>query len=198
MKIQLTESQTEDALDHIGELVTQLQKEHRQLRARWKDDRDGYPTRSMGNAGSPTNQLDDDGTPIPQHPDPVSTIVISRDEAGDPIGQAIANMVDKIANARRHLEGAGSDAARARPPIKLPDPDSIWCKSCERADHREPRDEGELCRWCADWKRNHGQLPWPELVDMHHRGKRITPARIAEVQRARAQTRNTKRRKGKR
>jgi hypothetical protein len=187
VQIELNPADTEDALTHIVDLVAQLRDEHRELRQRFLEDRDGYPTQSMGGGGSPTNELDDDGTPIPQHSDPVGRLVVSRDDTTDPIGNTLAIVVRKIAAARRQLESAVSDAARSRPPLKHPDPDQIWCTSCERADIREPRTEGRsVCWWCRDYRAAHGRLPYPEILKARSRGIRITEQLIVRIEHERA------------
>lgn len=34
-------------------------------------------------------------------------------------------------------------------------------------------EEPELCRWCADFLTNRGQLPSRAQVDAHHKGQRV-------------------------
>jgi len=64
------------------------------------------------------------------------------------------------------------------------------CRSCLRVGVHSPRraEGGDLCRWCADWKRalgRAGDLPvW--FVELHAQGKRVTDA---HVMRAKAEMR---------
>ena len=175
MRIILNTHQTGDALRHITTLVEDLHQAHHELRTRFLNDRDGYPTSSLGGRAGTTNELDDDGTPIPQHTDPVGRLVVSRDEATDPIGNALASLVQHIHTAMRELEAAISDAARARPPLEHPDPDTIWCESHLRYGLHEARLEGNrLCRWCKREQAEQGKLPSRRLIDAHDRGVRIT------------------------
>lgn len=59
------------------------------------------------------------------------------------------------------------------------------CRSCLRAGVHSPRREegGDLCRWCADWKRELGRagdLPvW--FVELHAQGRRITEVHVARA-----------------
>lgn len=181
MRIILNALDTEDALDHLLDLVVVIRREHAELRSRFLSDRDGYPTSSFHH-GSPTNEVDDDGTPIPQRSDPVARIVIARDEPSDPIGFTLATVVAKIQQARRLLEAAVSDAAKTRPPMTITAADDIWCTNCLRAKVHTPRAEGRtLCSWCRDEQSDHGTLPSRRLIEAHSRGVRITERLRAEI-----------------
>lgn len=68
------------------------------------------------------------------------------------------------------------------------DPLPEACKSCARLkDHRgnpvytEVRAAG-LCRWCQDYQTGHGAWPTQLILEAHHRGDRITEARLARIQ----------------
>jgi hypothetical protein len=61
-----------------------------------------------------------------------------------------------------------------------------WCRSCERLEKAEPiGDKGRrgLCRWCADFEDAEKMLPPLALLDMRHRGERITTAAVARLKR---------------
>lgn len=181
MRIALNAEQTDDALDHIEQLTIQARAAHTLVRRRHLEDRDGYPTASLGGSGSATNELDDDGTPLPQHSDPTARIVIGRDEASDTIGIALANLVQNISDARRSLEAAISNAARAWPPVKIKSVDDTWCVSCLRINIHSPRkDDTRYCSWCGQWRAVHNKLPPLEIVQARADGRRITPKLIAE------------------
>ena len=180
MRIILDAHQTDDTLDHILDLITTVRTDHAELRSRFLTDRDGYPTQSLGGGGGATNEVDDDGTPIPQHSDPVGRLVIARIDATDTTGAALASCVNHIRNAMRELEAAISDAARVRPPAQLDANinDQVWCVSCLRIKHCSPIYEKsrarQLCRWCLEFEQAFGVRPPEELVDRHARGARIT------------------------
>jgi len=189
VRVLTTDTQVEDLLDHIEQLTARARRQHRELRARQVLDRDGYPTASMG-GGTPTSEVDEDGTPLPPRSDPTARTVIDRNQGDDPIGQALTKLIGHLYAMRHQGQLADAVAIEAlTPPIKPPkDPTALWCKSCLRANVHTPRADGcgHYCRWCADWRRAHnGELPWVELIDKRQRGIRITPAVIAEVERAR-------------
>lgn len=61
-----------------------------------------------------------------------------------------------------------------------------WCRSCERLEKAEPIGEKGrrgLCRWCADFEDSEKILPPLALLDMRHRGERITTAAVARLKR---------------
>lgn len=198
MRIILNPADTDDALDHIHDLVITLRREHAELRSRYLTDRDGYPIQSLGGGGGgATNEIDDDGTPIPQHSDPVGRLVVARDDPTDPIGQALAELVRKIHDARRLLEAAVSDAGRARPPIKVTDPDELWCENHLKAGMYEPREQGrKVCRWCREERAEHRKLPSIRLMQAKARG-RVTPTLRREIQLRDAEDRRAERKRRK-
>lgn len=60
-----------------------------------------------------------------------------------------------------------------------PDPDDLWCKSCMRDDgYCWPVDDNyrgkKLCRWCAEFFNNEGQMPPLSILRLRHQSKRIT------------------------
>ena len=61
-----------------------------------------------------------------------------------------------------------------------------WCTSCSRLQKAEPVGEKGrrgLCRWCADFQDAEGQLPPLALLDVRHRGARITTATVDRLKR---------------
>ena len=59
-----------------------------------------------------------------------------------------------------------------------------WCTSCARLQKAEPvGDKGRrgLCRWCADFEDAERTLPPLALLDLRHRGARITSAVVAQL-----------------
>ena len=182
MRIVLNASDTDDALDHILDLLIIVRREHAELRSRFLTDRDGYPTRSPGNGGSPSSDVDEDGTPLPPRSDSVANLVVSRDEASDPIGTALAILVHDIWTANKTLQHGIATAANCRPPVTIPDRDEIWCESCIRANVHEPREEGrKLCSWCRHEQTDHGKLPSRRLIQAHARGTRLTDKVRSEI-----------------
>jgi len=66
--------------------------------------------------------------------------------------------------------------------IPLPDPltDEDWCRNHLAAGICEPRDRGDLCRWCYDIGRAHGTAPDTILIRARHQGQRITDTLIGD------------------
>ncbi len=59
-----------------------------------------------------------------------------------------------------------------------------WCTSCARLSKAEPvGDKGRrgLCRWCADYQDAEGAMPPEALLDLRHRGARITTAVVEKL-----------------
>lgn len=220
MRILLNPRDTEAALDRLEDQVATLRAKHRELRALHKVDRDGYPPSSgfdrMPASSQFDEELDEDGNPVldehgvpvkvplPPRSDPVASLVVSTDEVTDPIGSMIAEMVQHIMRADKELESGIGCAARARPPVKVPDPEKLWCENCIKYGVFEPREENrKVCRWCRDENTEHGHYPSRGLVEAHARGTRITAslrssilAREAGEQERQQQRRGKKSRRG--
>lgn len=60
-----------------------------------------------------------------------------------------------------------------------------WCTSCLRVHRCSPRERGDLCRWCDDFKRAEGTLPPAELLEARHRGMKITQTMVRQAKVAR-------------
>jgi hypothetical protein len=61
-----------------------------------------------------------------------------------------------------------------------------WCTSCERLRLAEPigaKGRRGLCRWCADFEDAEGMPPPLTLLDLRHRGGRITRAAVDQEKR---------------
>jgi len=61
-----------------------------------------------------------------------------------------------------------------------------WCSSCERLGKAEPvgeRGRRGMCDWCATFEDREKILPPLALLDMRHRGSRITPALVERLRR---------------
>lgn len=111
---------------------------------------DGYPTRSLGGGGAPTNLLhnfatgedvrdieampDDDVVSIPQHSDPTGEAAV-RDPAADELGRLRRDAKLAALDAMRALERAVSVLSRAWPSPSLDDAsrDRSVCWLCEDA-----------------------------------------------------------------
>lgn len=183
MKIILNDPQTETTLDYLETLLDQIRREHRTLRRRHLDEKDGYRTRASGAAPTVgrTNETDDDGTPLPPRHDPTVMIVIARDDPTDTVGVTLATIVRKITQLSRIAESIVSDAAQVRPPITA-HTDTIWCVNCQQHGIHEPREENRrLCRWCRAELAEHHQLPSRRLVLAHARDARITAKLRSEI-----------------
>jgi hypothetical protein len=62
-----------------------------------------------------------------------------------------------------------------------------WCRSCARLQHMVPVGEKgrrSLCRWCADFEDAEKVLPPLSLLDLRHRGGRISTALVQRELRA--------------
>ena len=182
MRIILDDVQFADALAHIHALANDLEVHHANLLILRRTERDGYRPNSMGGAGSPTNELDDDGTPIPQHSDPVGRLVVERDEARDPVGNALAQLVQHVHTARRNLEAAVGAGRKIEVPKKPDNPDDLWCENClKRANVKEPKAQGaRVCWWCRDEKSERGTYPSRRLIEAHGRG-RVSPWQRTQI-----------------
>lgn len=61
-----------------------------------------------------------------------------------------------------------------------------WCTSCARLSKAEPvgdRGRRGMCDWCASFEDKERILPPLALLDMRHRGSRITPALVERLRR---------------
>ena len=182
MRIILNTAEFGETITRTRVLLDKLEVHHANLLILRRTERDGYPSQSMGGAGNPTNEIDDDGTPIPQHSDPVGRMVVERDEARDPAGNALAQLVQLVHTAWRTLEAAEGAGRKVELPRKLEDQDDLWCENClKRAGVKTTREEGrKVCRWCRDEKAEHGHYPSRRLIEAHGRG-RVTAWHRAQI-----------------
>jgi hypothetical protein len=197
MRIILDRNGVEDALDHSRTLLLEYFELYVELHEHFVKDRDGYPTSSLG-GGSPSNEVDEDGIPLPPRSDPVAAIVIARDEGSGNAGQALAQFVNSLQHARRTLEGAVVGARRVlQPPPNIVPQEDIWCVNCLRAGVKSARaTEGRFCTWCRDDKTERGVYPSPRLVDAHTRRVRLTEADRAGIAQQDAEQRRARKRGG--
>lgn len=186
-RVLLTEVQFTDACDEILELVARLRLQHTTLRRRHAQNprvrRDGYPTRSM-NRSAPGNVLDDEGIPMPPRSDPVGELVVDQDEHDvvDPVHDALAAVVALTNDARRKLEQAECEAARAEPPkTMVVSGDDVWC--AHHLEHRmfEPlgaKARRGLCGWCESFERTYAMKPPPALLRIRAERGKVMPADV--------------------
>jgi hypothetical protein len=145
--------------------------------------RDGYRPHSLGTFASrggdpsdPTGELAAD--------------IADSGEPPDPLNQAIHTITQAVHNTLRTMEAAQSTALNTMPPAPKKEP---GCVSCARHtdNNAEPyyseiysKAKGrELCRWCYDTAREHGDGDWPPLplIVARARGDKIS---IQQVERA--------------
>jgi len=218
-RLGFTAAQFTDVCAAIFDMADELPADDLELRQRLITDvADGYPTQSLGGGGGATNELDDDGTPIPQHSDPVGNLVANQDEKADPLIEAGRRAWSHVRNAMRELEAARSIFASTHPPVDASDleHDRGLCWSCRRAGikntaiHRDSaltdRDTGEprganepRCRNCYDWALAHAGVNPPRLVvetwgDGRKLTTKIVDAAMRE-ERERRQRKKSKKRK---
>lgn len=127
---------------------------------------DSFPSSSLG-GGSPSNELDDDGTPLPQHSDPTYRAVELRDQSAHRV--VCREIEQALYRVRRDLDVVLSKArTAAKPPPKIDQATndrSIWCTNHQAHGMQEPRrtdpkapltraPKAGLCRFCEDWKRD--------------------------------------------
>lgn len=194
-RLGFTAAQFTDVCAAIFDMADDLPADDLELRQRLITDvADGYPTESLGGGGGATNELDDDGTPIPQHSDPVGNLVANQDEKADPLIDAGRRAWSHVRNAMRELEAARSAFACTHPPIDSSDleHDRGLCWSCRRAAHSNPNvyRESDInghganeprCRNCYDWALAHAGTNPPQLVvETWADGRRLT-TKIVEL-----------------
>lgn len=172
--------------EHVRALKDREQRERIAARP------DSFPRQSMGGGGRATNELDEDGTPVPQHSDPVAQAVIARDESTEVLGPVISRLVARaMRTALGELNYGNNLALKALAPPKdekrsRPENDDIWCVSHLRFDMTEPytKQRSKLCDLCHEWQRDPmtpGDLPCREILDRVARGSNLTTALITEV-----------------
>jgi len=129
--------------------------------------------------------LDCDGETIVSH-DPAGDAATQRALDVVAIGSELVIVHDALERLTKLLE---RHPEYTEQPIPKPSadpkiaPDGA-CRSCWRNNrHYEPIAVGryrKYCTWCGEWKAaNHGQLPPRKLLEMHHRGQKITSRDIA-------------------
>lgn len=164
-------------VDDISTDAQVLLREHRRLveLERFAEP-DSFPTQSGGGRGAPTNEVDDDGTPVPQHSDPTFRAVEAREDGwANPVRAARRKVESTLYEARRLLDRALSDARQLAAPPRL-DPevnakhDRAWCTHHAAMGFptepvRTDAPETGLCRWCADWRRDAEIRQQSALVD---------------------------------
>lgn len=84
---------------------------------------------------------------------------------------ALADHVNAWARLAQPIAGT-TDTDRKLGIIDTENP--LWCISCLRLGHCEPRTEGKTrCRWCAGFHATHTVDPPITILERHHRGERI-------------------------
>lgn len=177
MRIRLNAPETVAALGRIEILTIDLATAHSELRRRYAEDRDGYPTRSSLEGRTSGNAISD----------PVGELVAGMVDVSGDVGHALAEMVRKIFDAQRSLEGALAEyhELSRRPetaPIALPDNRQVWCSNGEKQGVRHPlgeRPRRGMCRFCETFDREHGMRPSRRILDARDRG-RLTDRLVAE------------------
>ena len=175
----LNAAQTRECFGDIARLVRDLDRAHRDLLHRDRDDPGpGYPPSSLGGGGGGTA-------------DPVGELVatlVELDDRADGVQHAVREIERAALAARRLLDAAWSAAARTRAAAPASRTDDVWCTSCLRAHVVTPRGaekevgaDSTLCRWCHDWQREHRALPPVALIERRARGERITSRVIDEA-----------------
>jgi hypothetical protein len=100
-------------------------------------------------------------------------------DATDGLHTQYTQLLAVYQNAARNLSRF-VDSYRPDRWVPLPEPvtDEDWCRNHLAAGICEPRDRGDLCRWCYDIGRAHGTAPDPILIRARHQGQRITDTLI--------------------
>ena len=180
----LTEDDLRDWSDHIGLKLVRVRDLYHQLRVRHRlDAMDGYPTSSLPGHSSPTNDKDDDGTPLPARPsDPTATIAVARitNPESDPIWRVLESIERAVLECGRSLAACEGRALKIlAPPKEVPVPKG-GCRSCDRVGAFNPEYCKGLCQWCYDHQTPEGLLPPRGALDVLHRqGPRQASAWVA-------------------
>jgi hypothetical protein len=141
------------------------------------------------------DDLDCGGEQVMTHGDPTGEAAIGHDQAAAD-GRELRRLIEHAITTQARID----TIADRYPSQPLPPPDieatpgDDWCTSCWKDTRKgghycEPiglkangtvRYSG-LCRWCGDFKANHGFEPTTALVHAKHDGERITPGMVDEA-----------------
>lgn len=195
----MTVDPVEQALDDLAALVAVARREYRAAQS-WQVfvAPDGFPSVSgAASRGAPSNELDDDGTPIPQRSDPTLAAVLARDAQK----VSLRRIGVLVFAARRSLDTAVGQARASRealeeelpPEVNSPD----WCVwHREQLGVNEPIHRGSLCQFCYDWAqastaeqgtvggpgaRKLPRRPPKRILELRAEGRRITTRVLDEV-----------------
>jgi hypothetical protein len=140
----------------------------------------GYPTASMS-GGRRGSVKDDENVPMPPLSDPVGEAVVADND--NTFRRPAADIRRYLTGARGDLAAAVSALSSATPKQRSEAELEPRCRSCARLDVFEHvyRAGSELCRWCYDFNVLHRTEPPLELLDLHHRGARITSRMITDA-----------------
>lgn len=187
-----------DCVENVEQTARILLFHHRELE-RWEGwaAPDSFPSGSGG--GRPTNEVDDDGTPIPQHSDPTATAAVQRENAHANPARAARKLIEKnLYRARTLLDEALSAAKNVKDPEPKQREDAndrdVWCTNHRTIKVDEPvradAPDSGLCRWCSDWKhaaetirqtdKGWPLLPPANVMERRARGDRITNRVLGE------------------
>lgn len=176
-----------DALADAGHLALQLPA----LANIMRDHENGQPraaTYTPSSAPAPHATEDEAEAPT-GHTDPTGDAGITHDQARRDERNLRKHLNTAIAAIYRATAIAAAYPAEAatRPEIEAT-PGEDWCRCCWKDDHYcepipldttgAPYYRG-LCRWCGAFKAREGFEPPTNLVEVHHRGDRVTPGMVA-------------------
>lgn len=180
----------QDAI-HLLNAIHHHDHDGRGLLARIRLGQNGHP-RSASYEPSTTRNADPepshdwpDGIPAPTRSDPTGEAGIRPDRAANDLNEfarlagtlqrTTARMI-RIANAYTPRPPTLADQRALERANAVPDP---GCTSCARTEAAkgvtrwEPIHRGDLCRWCYDWQRSHGEAPTVAQLRDHHAGKKV-------------------------
>ncbi len=159
----------DDAADYATTVAPTLPVLYRELERRASAmKRDGHRSSSIPEFSSPTNELDDDGTPIPQHSDPTLQAVVQREQ----MDVACVQFTQAVEQARNALVRAVAVAAKAgveidpdtgllmsaeQLAVKPKPPDEVWCRHHLGFGMHEPqggKGRRGLCSFCDEFDRS--------------------------------------------
>jgi hypothetical protein len=130
--------------------------------------------------GTPPAEDPDDPTTwsAPSISDRTGEAAIAR-PARDPVTAGTRKLLDDLDRLTRELAELADRAEHVANPDgdrrHHGNPDAIWCTSCLRTGHCEPRRPGgyKLCRWCDDFQRLWRRLPPQRILERRQAGQRI-------------------------
>lgn len=182
---------TADNLANAHEMLTEIVARHHAFDQRTSDQRAGYASNTNSDGG---------GTSELTGPERIMDIAYGDNGNGrDPDPATTDRATYRATIAKIHTEIRGlhhlslkyvpTQARMDHADSSVPDRETVgvdgkplWCRHCLTHGHRSPcdirRPNMSLCRWCADWQLAQKTLPTAELLDVHHRGGRITDAMI--------------------